>query len=686
MSKFIVAIICVFFGFIGKSQDYYVEQYVDLSADYNKSLFVTGNEVSKVLIDGTRSELIKAYRVLALDSIAELSLPEFQKQLKLPGYDDWEDHFEEEYETYQYCCDSNNRAGSPGCEFECGHYYPFDDMDEYLYFPSDLYVLGISFSFDTTELSLSNHWISLYLPEQHPDNILGIRKHIASFRYQDALNLLSEKLPTWHHYRNPGDSMTIEEALKPGSRGILVHNIEVRDTAGRVVMNLDQGFRDDAFPVKWRDFLKDTLFTTYKPSRALVSKKPFYTEFELHEYINWPVVRDSMDLLSEVIMEGIESDQLQGYSFAGLNSDLDTIGKAAIFERMEWNGGQFDLSMSDGDWIFKKPGTDIIVENPDRYPYKDLLTSIQWRYEVTDTSKRGTPELIHLYIPHYDSTNLKGIDIYVGSIRYNDLKSYINNVDQDEAWVLDRIEKRDYYTESVWLKDYFDEELLAGAYASDTSIFSWTSYDDLGLKATFDGSEGVLYNKSLWDEPSGSYQFDQIGRMKEVIFRGYEVEFTLSKFKLGYLELYNSKSLSKALRKVLKTSTKYKSKPQFYPLSQLFVLEDYFPQEILRKRSTKRKSVLVIGEISHADEGSISMPLGLSNFDRKTKTWILTSLLFKHDDLIKTISSQPFKVENTVIIDNHLNKLTNNNRILIKRHPFQYKAKIILESLKEQNE
>ncbi|UZR93749.1 gliding motility protein GldN [Chondrinema litorale] len=171
---------------------------MDLRTKVNAPLFANNNEISRLLVEAVKNDMIKPYKNDSLSTA--MSKEEFLSRLKIPMTDNVDDDIEWENE--------NPWGDETEENVELG-------PDEYL--PRQLYVLEMKedMIFDKRESRMKHDILALTIVIPADQTPTGIDKVLASFSYKELANSLFKNNPNaiWYNPQNAGAHMNLADAF-----------------------------------------------------------------------------------------------------------------------------------------------------------------------------------------------------------------------------------------------------------------------------------------------------------------------------------------------------------------------------------------------------------------------------------------------------------------------------------------
>ncbi|MEM1135486.1 MAG: gliding motility protein GldN [Bacteroidota bacterium] len=171
---------------------------LDLRTKVNAPLFAQNNEISRILIDAVKNNVITPYKNDSLNT--EMAKEEFLTRLKIPLTDNEED------EDIDW--NNENPWGGEEESLELG-------PDEYL--PRQLYVIEMKedMIFDSKESRMKHDILAFTLVIPAEQTPTGIDKVLASFSYKELVNKLFKNNPNaiWYNPQNAGAHLNLADAF-----------------------------------------------------------------------------------------------------------------------------------------------------------------------------------------------------------------------------------------------------------------------------------------------------------------------------------------------------------------------------------------------------------------------------------------------------------------------------------------
>ncbi|MBT31239.1 MAG: gliding motility protein GldN [Thalassobius sp.] len=171
---------------------------MDLRTKVNAPLFANNNEISRLLVDAVKKDIIKPYKNDSLSTA--MTKEEFLSRLRIPMADNVDDDIE--WENENPWGDSSDEAVELG-------------PDEYL--PRQLYVLEMKedMIFDKRESRMKHDILALTIVIPADQTPTGIDKVLASFSYKELVNSLFKNNPNaiWFNPQNAGAHMNLADAF-----------------------------------------------------------------------------------------------------------------------------------------------------------------------------------------------------------------------------------------------------------------------------------------------------------------------------------------------------------------------------------------------------------------------------------------------------------------------------------------
>lgn len=209
---------------------------VDLREKQNEPLFTKGQELTKLIIEGIHEGVITAYENDSLWDGKTLTTSEFMDKLRVPNVDmeyeslmdteenSWNDNAANEWGTdiddsYEHHTENNDPYGDPFAGQDFASEITFGSNGEH-FTPRDLYLIefkeNVLFSKRSMEAEYDILAITLFIPADHPDNILGIDIPIATFSYKELVEHVFRDNPdaNWVNPFNDSENRNLEQAFE----------------------------------------------------------------------------------------------------------------------------------------------------------------------------------------------------------------------------------------------------------------------------------------------------------------------------------------------------------------------------------------------------------------------------------------------------------------------------------------
>ncbi len=225
-----------------------VVRMMDLREQHNKPLFTEGHEITKLLFEAIHQGVVTPYTTDSLWRGGHLSVDQFMEKLLIPDVDmeyeslmeqeedQWaEDNTDEEEENDEFADewnddfndddfnDDNTQEDDPYADPFAGEDFTteisFSSSGEH-FVPTDLYLIefteNVLFSRHSMEAEYDILSITLFIPADHPDNIMGIDIPVATFSYKELVENVFRDNPnaTWMNPYNDSEHRNLEKAFE----------------------------------------------------------------------------------------------------------------------------------------------------------------------------------------------------------------------------------------------------------------------------------------------------------------------------------------------------------------------------------------------------------------------------------------------------------------------------------------
>jgi gliding motility associated protien GldN len=170
---------------------------IDLREKQNAPLFAANSQITRTIIEAVKAGELTAY---SSDSLSgTITIEEFRNRISLAEEINWDDTLFMEPEEIE---DLKLSSG--------------DIME---LFPQDLYQMEITedliFDKNRSQMKHDIKTLSIFFPADHPDNIKGIQLHVATFSYDELMNLWnSNPQAIWYNPANDSEHKSLTDAFE----------------------------------------------------------------------------------------------------------------------------------------------------------------------------------------------------------------------------------------------------------------------------------------------------------------------------------------------------------------------------------------------------------------------------------------------------------------------------------------
>lgn len=212
---------------------------LDLREKQNEPLFTQGQELTKLIIEGIHEGVITAYENDSLWDGRALTTSEFMDNLRIPDVDmeyeslmdsedddawseenntEWGDDIDDSYDDTDVL-DEDDPYADPFADEDFSSEITFGNTGEH-FTPRDLYLIefkeNVLFSKKSMEAEYDILAITLFIPADHPDNILGIDIPVATFSYKELVEHVFRDNPdaNWVNPFNDSENRNLEQAFE----------------------------------------------------------------------------------------------------------------------------------------------------------------------------------------------------------------------------------------------------------------------------------------------------------------------------------------------------------------------------------------------------------------------------------------------------------------------------------------
>ena len=176
---------------------------IDLREKQNEPLYSAERELPKLLIDATLAGIITPYFSDSLGRGQVIPFSTFQERITIEtGIIPQDTAYMDDYEKEEYLLSLSN--GSSEDDYFFGRDFHQLELTETMFF-----------SKKTSEMRHHIKSLTIFLPADHPDNLRGIQKPIATYDFKEVIQIFkNDPNAIWYNPKNDSEHRSLEEAFE----------------------------------------------------------------------------------------------------------------------------------------------------------------------------------------------------------------------------------------------------------------------------------------------------------------------------------------------------------------------------------------------------------------------------------------------------------------------------------------